>query len=67
MDYWQMPDPRLVANPAECEAAWRKRLAFNLRHFRRSMGRWPDMATLDAAKRGIDDAVRHGIMPETWH
>lgn len=50
-----------------CLLAWRKRLAWRLRSFRKVMGRWPDRQIVAAAKSGIDQAVEQRMMPPWIH
>ena len=52
---------------SDIRTAWRKRLADRLRRFRRIRHRNPDVRIIEAAKRGIDQAVRLGVYPPQEH
>lgn len=46
---------------------WRKRLARNLRRFKRIKGRWPDLQIIEASKNAIDQAAYEGVLPPYEH
>lgn len=49
------------------EKAWRKRMAMVTRRYRKINGRWPAKWAMEAAKRGIAQAVAQGIQPPVEH
>lgn len=53
--------------PSDLRKAWRKRLAVVVRRFRKIRRRNPHPSIIAAAKRGIGQAIRQGIVPPVEH
>lgn len=45
---------------------WRKRLAWQIRRFRRERGVWPTPETIESAKHACDGAALNGMAPTWW-
>ena len=43
--------------------AWRDRLAWRCRHYRRTLGHWPEKETLHMIKHSLEVASHRGLPP----